>query len=105
MEGGLARHGPHEGISLSTGLGLVRTNPPPPPELAFCGSLHPVDRRDLCLHSPPQVISTNAVIHVNDSEVLSILAVNGYARATVEDALLGCPLRASSGDWDWASFR
>lgn len=52
-----------------------------------------------------QVISTNAVIHVNQSDVRSILAVNGYARATVEDDLLGCPLRAGGNDWGWASFR
>eukprot|EP00903_Cladosiphon_okamuranus_P018754 g17257.t1 len=52
-----------------------------------------------------QVISTNAVMHVNQSEVRSILAVNGYARATVEPALLGCPLRGGDSDWGWASFR
>eukprot|EP00752_Nemacystus_decipiens_P015088 g13442.t1 len=52
-----------------------------------------------------QVISTNAVIHVNQSEVRSILAVNGYARATVEPGLLGCPLRGGDSDWGWASFR
>lgn len=52
-----------------------------------------------------QVISTNAVIHVSQSEVLSILAVNGYARATVDPALLGCPLRGGDSDWGWASFR
>ncbi|CAN0087699.1 unnamed protein product, partial [Scytosiphon promiscuus] len=52
-----------------------------------------------------QVISTNAMIHVSQSEVLSILAVNGYARATVDPALLGCPLRGGDSDWGWASFR
>lgn len=52
-----------------------------------------------------KVISTNAVLHVNQSEVRSILAVNGYARATVEPGLLGCPLRGGDSDWGWASFR
>ena len=52
-----------------------------------------------------KVISANAVIHVNQSEVRSILAVNGYARATVEPALLGCPMRGGDSDWGWASFR
>ncbi|CAN0533628.1 unnamed protein product, partial [Ectocarpus sp. 12 AP-2014] len=52
-----------------------------------------------------QVISTNAVMHVNQSEVRSILAVNGYARATVDPALLECPLRGGDSDWGWTSFR
>jgi len=51
------------------------------------------------------VISTNAVLHINQAEVRSILAVNGYARATVEPSLLKCPLRAGDSDWGWASFR
>ncbi|CAM9706988.1 unnamed protein product, partial [Ectocarpus sp. 8 AP-2014] len=35
----------------------------------------------------------------------SILAVNGYARATVDPALLECPLRGGDSDWGWTSFR
>jgi hypothetical protein len=47
------------------------------------------------------VVSTNAILYLNENEVTACVGVNGFASVTVHPSL---PLQPNEGDFGWASF-